>query len=559
MRRKIKYLIFTLVLGLVFTVSVSAASFSVSTNKSSVVVGNTVKVTVKVSGAAGWEYCVNYDSSMFTLTSAGSDTGGKCVKTGSTMTGYSSVTYTFKAKQSGSGTFSLSGAQAYNDDGDAISSSKGSATVSAKTQAEIEANYSNNANLSGLRVEGYTITPAFSSSVTSYSLDVENDVERVVIRASKADANASISGTGERSLSEGSNSFKIVVTAQKGNTKTYTININRKELDPINVVVDAKNYTVIQKASSLTAPNYYTESTVEIDGKNVPAFVSDVTKFSLVGLKDEEGNIGLFIYDNGSYKEYKQITTEAFTFIPLESKEKLDGFSKKQTIEVKGINLEVFSDDEDSEFVVIYGMNAATGNTGWYKYDTKEGTFQRYGDNKGNVLAAEAGSEKNIYLVLTALFAGLSCISIILVISLIGMNSKLRKKNNKLIEMLNGDSSSSKKKDKEVAPDLDLDDDGVDDFLEEDFEEEKPSKRSKKEDIEEVDEELSEEEEIKKMQEDFLSTRENNIIDGDTDILEEILEVDGKDAREVPAPEVKSKKKKTTKKVDYRHAKKKKR
>ena len=106
MKKKFNYLIFTVVLSLAFVFTVSAASFSVSANKSSVVVGNTVKVTVKVSGAAGWEYCVNYDSSLFTLTSAGSDTGGKCVKTGSTMTGYSNITYTFKARQSGSGTFS---------------------------------------------------------------------------------------------------------------------------------------------------------------------------------------------------------------------------------------------------------------------------------------------------------------------------------------------------------------------------------------------------------------------------------------------------------------------
>ena len=552
MKKKINYLVFTVVLSLAFVFTVSAASFSVSANKSSVVVGNTVKVTVKVSGAAGWEYCVNYDSSLFTLTSAGSDTGGKCVKTGSTMTGYSNVTYTFKARQSGSGTFSLSGAQAYNDDGDTISSSKGSVSVSAKTQAEIEANYSNNANLSGLRVEGYTITPSFSSSVTNYSLEVENDVESIVIRATKADGNASVSGTGERSLSEGSNVFRIVVTAQKGNTKTYTLVVNRKELDPINVTVDGKNYTVIQKADSITAPNYYTGSTVEIDGKSVPAFVSDVTKFTLVGLKDEEGNIGLFIYDNGSYKAYKQITIEAFTFIPLEAKEELDGYDKKDTINIKETTVDVYNVDEDGEFVLIYGMNAATGKTGWYKYDTKEGTFQRFVDSKGNVLAAESNHEKNIYFYLTVLFAILSCISIILVISLIAMNSKLRKKNSKLIKML--------PKEEKVAPDLDLDDDGVDDFEVEDFEEEpkesKTEKKTKKE--EEIEEKLSETEEIRKMQEDFLSTRENNVIDGDTDILEELLEVDGESVQEVPAPEPKTRKKKTTKKIDYRRTKRKK-
>jgi hypothetical protein len=120
-----------------------------------------------------------------------------------------------------------------------------------------------------------------------------------------------------------------------------------------------------------------------------------------------------------------------------------------------------------------------------------------------------------------------------------------------------------KKKAKEIeneVEDLDLDDDGVDDFEVEDFEEEpkesKTEKKTKKE--EEIEEKLSETEEIRKMQEDFLSTRENNVIDGDTDILEELLEVDGESVQEVPAPEPKTRKKKTTKKIDYRRTKRKK-
>ena len=68
--KKIKYLIFMMGVCLLGLGTVNAAKFSVTTNKSTVVVGSTVKITVGVSGsdAAGWEYCLNYDANVFTLT-----------------------------------------------------------------------------------------------------------------------------------------------------------------------------------------------------------------------------------------------------------------------------------------------------------------------------------------------------------------------------------------------------------------------------------------------------------------------------------------------------------
>ena len=49
--KKVKYLLFLLSVTLFSVVSVSAASFSVTANKTTVVVGNSVNVTVKVNGS----------------------------------------------------------------------------------------------------------------------------------------------------------------------------------------------------------------------------------------------------------------------------------------------------------------------------------------------------------------------------------------------------------------------------------------------------------------------------------------------------------------------------
>jgi uncharacterized repeat protein (TIGR02543 family) len=88
---------------------------------------------------------------------------------------------------------------------------------------------SNNANLSNLSVSGHTISPAFGVNVISYTLTVPNSVSSITIGATKADNNASVTGAGAKDITVGSNLFDIVVTAEDGTTKTYTITLTRSE------------------------------------------------------------------------------------------------------------------------------------------------------------------------------------------------------------------------------------------------------------------------------------------------------------------------------------------
>jgi beta-N-acetylglucosaminidase len=88
---------------------------------------------------------------------------------------------------------------------------------------------SQNNALSSLSVSGYSLTPTFSMFTTSYSLIVDNSVSSVEISANAADSSAKVSGTGSHSLSVGDNTITVTVTAASGDTKTYTIQIVRKE------------------------------------------------------------------------------------------------------------------------------------------------------------------------------------------------------------------------------------------------------------------------------------------------------------------------------------------
>lgn len=485
--KRIKYFIFMIGVCLLGLGTVNAAKFNVTTNKTTVVVGSTVKITVGVSGsdAAGWEYCLNYDSSMFSLTSHSST----CVL-GGTLAGNKSVTFTFKAKKSGSYTFSLRDASILNDSAKEVLSSSGKVTVKAKTQAEIEASYSTNANLSALRVVDHVISPDFDKDKLEYTLEVENDVEKIEIRATRADSSASVSGTGVKNLSEGLNKFNIVVTAEKGNKKTYVINVTRKELNPIHVDIDGFNYTVVRKADVLEAPTYYSSTEIEIDGEMVPAFNSDITGYTLVGLKDEEGNIDLYRYTDTGYVLYKQIGTEGLVFIPGTNEKLITGYEQSKNITINNVNVKVYVDNSNSDYVLVYGMNASNGKSNWYIYDTLEGTFQRYEEK----IITEEKKDKDIYFILTLVFGGVAGLTLLLVIILLSKNSKIRQKNEKLISMLQA--LREAKKDKDT-------------FVDKSSEEAKAEEKKK---------ELQEE--LRKKQEEFMDTGENELVSDDVELEE---------------------------------------
>ena len=429
-----KYLFYSIFVFVVSLGVVDAAALSMSTSTRSAVVGNTISVTVSASGAAGWEYCVNYNSSVFSLVSANSDTGGPCVRTGSTLTGYSKVTFKFKAIKSGSSTFSLRDAAMYGDDGSSVSSSKGSVSVTARTQAEIQASYSDNANLKSLGVEGFDITPAFDKDTLEYELVVENDVTKVNVLATKAQANASVSGAGELELTEGLNKVTIVVTAQKGNQKKYIINITRKELDPINVVVDGKEFTIVRKVDALTVPTYYEAGTVIIQEEEVPCLNSEVTNYQLVGLKDEDGNIHLYRYyeKEAKYELYQQLVTEVINFVPVKTDKLIDGYEKNKDIKINEEKVNVYYSEDDKDYVLIYGINMLSGKTGWYQYDLVEHTFQRYNDTGLNKIK----ETNKLFLLLLIILGGVFVLAILVIIILVVSKSKLKKKNIKILSLL---------------------------------------------------------------------------------------------------------------------------
>lgn len=86
-----------------------------------------------------------------------------------------------------------------------------------------------NTYLAKLYVKGYNIQPAFKKSQLEYNLTVPTEVSEIEIVASKYDVTQTVTGIGKKQLKYGLNKFKVVVTAQNKDSRTYEITITRTD------------------------------------------------------------------------------------------------------------------------------------------------------------------------------------------------------------------------------------------------------------------------------------------------------------------------------------------
>lgn len=418
----------------VMVVNASSANISVSSSNT-VMVGNNVTVTVTLSGKngsklGGWQANLSYDTSLLKLTSASTEGGGtRMAGYATSATGVSSkkYTFTFKALKSGSAKVAINSFSIWDFDENVMTATGASKTISIKTKEEIEATYSSNAYLKSITVGEYPLSPAFNKDTLEYEVEVPNEIESVNVSASKEDGASSVTGTGNITLTEGNNKVTIVVTAQKGNTKNYVVNINRKELDPINVTIEGNDFTIVRRSDAL--PEYLTfkPATTNIEGTEVPALYSEITGFTLVGLKKNDGEIHMYLVEDGKVTtEYAEIKSEAMTLYPLDLP-KNDLFKNyiKKEIEVNGIKVNGYFLTDNSKFAIIYAQDVTGGDTNYYSYNTKDNTTQVFDKELIENYEEKLTTYKYVFLGL---------IGFIVILLFILIIRKPKKKKNKKIE-----------------------------------------------------------------------------------------------------------------------------
>lgn len=384
-------IVFLGIITLFIGISNVSAGGSIGVSANSIYLGNSVTVSVTVTEAAAWEVHIGVSGAASSSNCTGVDFADGSSDAKNTVKTY---TTTCTPTKTGTINFSLSG-NITNETGGTINLS-GSKSVSVVNKPVYNPPVQNNKPaqnntpkpvtpkssinyLSSLIVEGSNLNPEFNKETLEYTVELESGTSLINIKATAQDNKASIIGAGAKNVSEGANNFEIVVTAENGSKRIYKINAIVKEKDPIIVNIEDNAYTVIRKKEQLpSSSSYYSESSIEINGEQIPAYFGEVTGYTLVGLKNSEGIINLYVYnkENNSYKLYQEINFSKIIFYPLEPNTIPDGFSKDKTT-INDIEIPCY---KSKDFTLLYGLNIENNNEGFYIYDSFENTLQRYND-----------------------------------------------------------------------------------------------------------------------------------------------------------------------------------
>lgn len=394
----------------------AAANVVIYLSSSSVSIGQSVTATVSISGSdiSAYTIYVSYSSSILQYNSAsGATVGGGGGTLTISGTGAGSISISFTAIANGSASISTSGSEVYDINYNAISISHAGATVTVATadnnsnnnnnndndkekdktteekkedekKEEEDDDRSNNCNLASLQVSPGTLSPSFSASTTSYSLQVDEDVTSIVVSATAEDSKASTAVSGANSIQKGENTVRVTVTAENGAVRVYSIRvIAGEDVGEAKATIDGKDYSFVNSEEGLEVPEGFTAEKIEYKDWEVLAFQSPNKKFYIVCLYNDDVENAWYIIDaeKDTFTPYKEFSSEynRYILIPVpEGVEVPAGFSQKD-IKIGDIAVSAYQSEniDDANLYLVYAMNL-DGEEGFYLYDSLEGAFIRY-------------------------------------------------------------------------------------------------------------------------------------------------------------------------------------
>ena len=465
---------------LVFTPAehVYAQGLGLSVSSSSITVGKTVKVTVSMpSGYFGTVVISSSDEGVLS-------NGGDGVANIGDAAGYpTSQSFSFTAKAAGSCTIkaycTVVGDAEGNDAGGVITGASTKVTVTSassnndsnsnkdnkdnsgsntgndsnenKDNENKEEKKSSNASLGSLVISAGTLSPEFSATTKDYTATVDYSCSSLAVTANPADSKASVTSvTGNDSLEVGKNTVSVVVTAEDGSTSTYNIVVTRRaEDDPENADkqdnwkkfdINGTEWTMVNDIPEDVVPEGFEHSKTVIDGLEYNTLHGTFGDITLVYLQSESGN-GLFVYDaaqNAAY-EFVRINSESHFIVVLLPKvdDVPEGYNEiSLSIEGKGVATAYQTkvektDDQTKDFYLVYAMND-NGESGWYTYDSVDGTYMRNELSTPTVAQEENDTTMselvpgiaNKYLVLAAILVLIIIILALLLLVVIVKNKK---------------------------------------------------------------------------------------------------------------------------------------
>ncbi len=317
----------------------------------------------------------------------------------------------FKALKAGTTKIEISTAEIYDQDQKMASlAHQGSSAVTVTEGAGEAGQAADQAVLSSLQVSPGSLTPSFAPDVREYRVTVGDEVTRIAVSAPAADPNVKVVITGNEDLQLGENTINCNLTASDGTVLGgYTIIAVKQEGETPtaapaaegsrSVTIDGSAYEIAESFDTTLLPEGWSAESYSFSGSYVTAGKGSDESMRMMYLIGADGSGDLFLYDENSsnWSPYVEVGANArkITAVPMKS-----GVTVPAALTESRLNLNgrpvlgwVGTEDNGENYCVFYGMNQ-DGVRGFYRFDLKEKTIQRYFSDQKEVQPDNGGTEE---------------------------------------------------------------------------------------------------------------------------------------------------------------------
>ena len=168
------------------------------------------------------------------------------------------------------------------------------------------------------------------------------------------------------------------------------------------VKVNGKKYVVGSEFSEELIPDGFKKGEMTFEGSKYTVITQEASGITAMYLTEKSsGDSDFFLYnsDDGSFSPFEEVEIAKDRYIiPLmnDGKLKLSSRYQKTTLTLNGKEFDTWQDTKDAEYYIVYALNS-DGEKTTYRYDTTDGTYQKYSPESQGTTSGNKNNGKGLW------------------------------------------------------------------------------------------------------------------------------------------------------------------
>ena len=168
------------------------------------------------------------------------------------------------------------------------------------------------------------------------------------------------------------------------------------------VKVNGKKYVVGSEFSEELIPDGFKKGEMTFEGSKYTVITQEASGINAMYLTEKSsGDSDFFLYnsDDGSFSPFEEVEIAKDRYIiPLmnDGKLKLSSRYQKTTLTLNGKEFDTWQDTKDAEYYIVYALNS-DGEKTTYRYDTTDGTYQKYSPESQGTTSGNKNNGKGLW------------------------------------------------------------------------------------------------------------------------------------------------------------------